>query len=110
MVVRDSLFRAYVAENFQLLLVLSTHVFFLTACVVETREFSGTGSAFLSTTHSKLVTMENVHTALRFSEWALEFMIVPPYCFAFVLAAISVVWAGLKQRPFQTRLWKPITG
>jgi len=22
-----------------------------------------------------------IHTALRFSEWALEFMIVPPYCF-----------------------------
>ena len=29
MVVRDSLLRAYVAENSQLLLVLSTHVFFL---------------------------------------------------------------------------------
>src|SRR2546428_6908119 len=45
MVVRDSLLRAYVAENSQLLLVLSTHVFFLSGCVVETREFSGTGQA-----------------------------------------------------------------
>jgi hypothetical protein len=40
MVVRDSLLRAYVAENSQLLLVLSTHVFFISAWVVETREFS----------------------------------------------------------------------
>jgi hypothetical protein len=47
MVVRDSLLRAYVAENSQLLLVLSTHVFFLPAVVVETRECSGTGSVFL---------------------------------------------------------------
>lgn len=51
--------------------------------------------------------MEHIHTALRFSEWALEFMIVPPACFALVFAAISFVWAGQKQRPFQTRLWKP---
>jgi hypothetical protein len=51
--------------------------------------------------------MDRIHTALRFSEWALEFMIVPPICFAFVLVAISFVWAAQKQRPFQTRLWKP---
>ncbi len=50
--------------------------------------------------------MEHVYTALRYSEWALEFMLVPPVCFAFVLATISLVWAGLKQRPFQTHLWK----
>jgi hypothetical protein len=36
------LLRAYIAEHIQLLLVVSTHVFFLSACVVETREFSGT--------------------------------------------------------------------
>jgi hypothetical protein len=47
MVVRDSLLRAYVAENSQLLLVLSTHVFFLPAMVLETRECSGTGRVFL---------------------------------------------------------------
>jgi hypothetical protein len=46
----------------------------------------GTKSTFLSTTHSKLVTVEHVHTALRFCEWALEFMIVPPACFALVFA------------------------
>jgi hypothetical protein len=51
--------------------------------------------------------MERIHTALRFAEWALEFMIVPPICFAFLAAAISLVWAGQKQRPVQTRLWKP---
>ena len=37
------LFRwAYVAEHIQLLLVLSTHTFFLSGWVVETREFCGT--------------------------------------------------------------------
>jgi hypothetical protein len=51
--------------------------------------------------------MGRVYTALRFSERALEFMIVPPICFAFLIAAISLVWAAQKQRPFQTRLWKP---
>jgi hypothetical protein len=45
MVVRDPLLRAYVAENSQLLLVLSTHVLFLSACGVETTEFLDTGSA-----------------------------------------------------------------
>jgi hypothetical protein len=43
--VRDSLLRAYVAENSQLLIILSTHVFFLSGSVVETREFSGTAPA-----------------------------------------------------------------
>jgi hypothetical protein len=47
MVVRDSLLKAYVAENSQLLLVLSTHVFFLPGVVVETREIPGTGFVFL---------------------------------------------------------------
>jgi hypothetical protein len=47
MVVSDSLLRAYVAENSQLLLVLSMHVFFFISWVVETREFSGAGRVFL---------------------------------------------------------------
>ncbi len=51
--------------------------------------------------------MGHVQSALRFSEWALEFMLVPPVCFVFALAAVSFVWAGQKQRPYQTRLWKP---
>jgi hypothetical protein len=51
--------------------------------------------------------MEHVYTALQFSKWALEFMIVPPICIAFILATISFVWAGMKQRPFKTRLWQP---
>jgi hypothetical protein len=51
--------------------------------------------------------MGGIHTALKFSEWAFEFMIVPPICFAFLVAAINFVWAAQKQRPFQTRMWKP---
>lgn len=51
--------------------------------------------------------MEHAYTALRYSKWALEFIIIPPVCFAFPLAAISLVWAGFKQRPLQTHLWKP---
>jgi hypothetical protein len=50
--------------------------------------------------------MGRIHTALLFSEWALEFMAVPPVCFAFLVAAVSLLWAANKQRPFQTRLWK----
>src|SRR5580658_2449244 len=50
--------------------------------------------------------MWRIHTALRFSEWAMEFMLVPPICFGFLLAAVSLVWAAQKQRPFQKRLWK----
>ena len=32
---------------------------------------------------------------------------MPPFCVAFILAAVSFVLAGIKQRPFKTRLWKP---
>src|ERR1035438_6029825 len=45
MVLGYSLLRAYVAEHIQLLLVFSTHSFFLSGCAVETREFCGTASA-----------------------------------------------------------------
>jgi hypothetical protein len=38
MVLRDSLFEAYVAKHTQLLLVISTHAFFLPAWPVETKE------------------------------------------------------------------------
>ena len=41
-VVRYSLLWAYVAEHIQLLLVVSSHAFFLSGCAVETREFRGT--------------------------------------------------------------------
>jgi hypothetical protein len=50
--------------------------------------------------------MEHVYTALQYARWALEFMTIPPFCFAFALSAFSFVWAGQKQRPFQTHLWK----
>ena len=41
-VLGHSLLRADVAEHVQLLLVLSTHTFFLSGCLVETRESYGT--------------------------------------------------------------------
>src|SRR6266851_9641381 len=44
MVLGYSLLWAYVAEHIQLLLVLSTHTFFLSGCAVETRELPGTAS------------------------------------------------------------------
>src|ERR1039457_5529086 len=44
MVLGYSLLWAYVAEHIQLLLVFSTHAFFLSGCAVETREFRGTPS------------------------------------------------------------------
>jgi len=47
--------------------------------------------------------MGRIHTALRFSEWALEFMIVPPICFAFLVAAISLVWALIGPRAIGLR-------
>jgi hypothetical protein len=43
-VVGHSLLWAYVAEHIQLLLVVSSHAFFLSGCAVETREFRGTAS------------------------------------------------------------------
>jgi hypothetical protein len=46
MVLRNSLLGADVTEHVQLLLVFSTHVWFLSGCVVETTEFSGTGPAY----------------------------------------------------------------
>jgi hypothetical protein len=41
-VLGHSLLWADVAEHVQLLLVLSTHTFFLSGCLVETRESCGT--------------------------------------------------------------------
>jgi hypothetical protein len=49
----------------------------------------------------------HVQTAIRFSEWALEFMLLPPFCFVLAALAVSFVLAALKQRPFQAGLWKP---
>jgi glucose-6-phosphate 1-dehydrogenase len=45
MVLGHSLLWAYVAKHIQLLLVFSTHTFFLSGCAVETRQFCGTASA-----------------------------------------------------------------
>jgi hypothetical protein len=48
MVPRNSLLRTDIAEDIQLVLVLSAHTFFSSGCVVETTEFSGTASALYS--------------------------------------------------------------
>jgi hypothetical protein len=42
MVLRNSLLGADIAKHIQLLIVFSAHAFFLSGCVVETIEFSGT--------------------------------------------------------------------
>jgi len=41
-ILRHSLLRADIAEDIQLLFVFSSHTFFLSGWVVETREFCGT--------------------------------------------------------------------
>jgi hypothetical protein len=38
----------------------------------------------------------HVQTAIRFSEWALEFMLLPPFCFVLAALAVSFVLAALK--------------
>jgi predicted membrane-bound mannosyltransferase len=52
--------------------------------------------------------MGHLYTSLRFSQWALEAVVMlPPLAFTFTLVGISFVWAGIKQRPFKAGLWKP---
>ena len=51
--------------------------------------------------------VEHVSTSLLFSKWALESLLLPPLGIVFALSAISLVWAGIKQRPFRMRLWRP---
>jgi hypothetical protein len=45
MIMRNALLGAYVAKHIQLLRIFSAHAFFLSARVVETREFLGAGLA-----------------------------------------------------------------
>ena len=51
--------------------------------------------------------MAQVQTALRFSGWAFEFVVIGPLSIVALVVAVSFVWAGLKQRPHHYRLWKP---
>lgn len=51
--------------------------------------------------------MGPIHTALQFSQWAPEFTFAGRPPLGFAIAAISLVRAAWKQRPFKTRLWKP---
>ena len=51
--------------------------------------------------------MERFSYALWLSGQALEFAFFPPLLLIFAFAAISFLWAALKQRPFHHRLWRP---
>lgn len=51
--------------------------------------------------------MEHLDNALWLSRQALAYPIVLPTRIVFILAAISFVWAAIRQQPFRTRLWKP---
>ena len=51
--------------------------------------------------------MSPIQTGLRFSQWALEFMLLPPSLLGIALAAVSFARAGWKQRPYRTHLWRP---
>jgi hypothetical protein len=51
--------------------------------------------------------MDEMEVAMRFSRWALELVFFTPVHFVFALVLISIVWAGIKQRPFRARLWQP---
>jgi len=52
--------------------------------------------------------MNDFYTALKFAEWGLEVpFLLPPLAFAFYSSIISLIWAGIKQRPFKTGKWKP---
>jgi|SRR5665213_1037222 len=53
--------------------------------------------------------MEHFYTAIRFSGWALEAVVMlPPLSIALLLSTVSLVWAAIKQRPFKAALWRPI--
>jgi hypothetical protein len=50
--------------------------------------------------------MSAINTAVRFSEWAFEFVLVSPLCIIFAIAVVSLVGATGKQRPIKMGLWK----
>jgi len=50
--------------------------------------------------------MDQLHAALQLSAWALEFMLLPPIALILVIAAASVAWAALKQKPAESLFWK----
>jgi len=51
--------------------------------------------------------MEHISYALWLTGQALVFAFFPPLLLAFSFAAISFLWAALKQRPFHSQLWRP---
>src|ERR1039457_5937830 len=75
MVLGYSLLWAYVAEHIQLLLVFSTHAFFLSGCAVETREFRGTPSPSKRVfPHPARASSINLVAQIRNTEWSTQAM------------------------------------
>jgi len=53
--------------------------------------------------------MEHFYTSLRFSEWALEAVVMlPPLSIVLLLSTVSLVCAAIKQPPFKAARWRPI--
>jgi len=50
--------------------------------------------------------MPYAQTFVRFAGWGLEALLLPPLLAAAALAGFSVAWAGYKQKPMRTGLWK----
>ena len=50
--------------------------------------------------------MPYTQTFFTFAGWGLEALLLPPLLAAAVLAGVSVVWAGYKQKPMRSGLWK----
>jgi hypothetical protein len=51
--------------------------------------------------------MQFMSTFVRFSQWALEAVLIPPVLAVLVLTLLSLTLATMKQRPFKKELWKP---
>ena len=50
--------------------------------------------------------MNAFSTALRYSEWSLECVLIPPFAILFAVAALSCTAAAVIQRPWRKHLWK----
>jgi hypothetical protein len=48
----------------------------------------------------------HVKTALLYSEWAIDLMLLPQILFLLAIATMSFAWSWRQQRPLKNRLWK----
>jgi len=51
--------------------------------------------------------MAAVQLGLRYALWALESMILPPFCILLPLAVVSLIWNWRRQQPMSKPLWRP---